>query len=110
SAYFQGVYYNAEGGDLRHYYDQRQAIVIDPATKKPVFTRTKETQEPLLIAGWHHQWSPESHTLFLAGRLQDTFRLTNLQPVVLRQFNAFGGLDFVDAGPATLDYRNELEI
>src|SRR5204863_4918456 len=57
SAYFQGVYYNAEGGDLRQYVDQRQAIVIDPATKKPVFTRTKETQEPLLIVSWHHEWS-----------------------------------------------------
>ena len=30
-----------------------------------------------MLAGYHHQWGPGSHTLFLAGRLQDTLSLTN---------------------------------
>src|SRR5438552_2406661 len=52
-AYFQAVYYHATAGDLRQYYAQ---------TNASPFVRTKETQEPLLIAGWHHEWSPQSHT------------------------------------------------
>src|SRR5947209_2917832 len=55
SVYLQTVYYRAEGGDLRQYFDQNNANVG---------LRTKETQEPLLLAGWHHEWSPQSHSLF----------------------------------------------
>src|SRR5256885_11603534 len=73
-AYFQAVYYRATAGDLRQYYDQASA---SPSL------RTKETQEPLLIACWHHEWSPQSHTLFLAGRLQDALTVTNPAQTVL---------------------------
>ena len=102
SAYFQTVYYRATGGDLRQYYDQNSA---NPGL------RTKETQEPLLIGGWHHEWSPQSHTLFLAGRLQDTFTLTNpAQRVITQQRDAGGSLLEVSQLVLPLDYRSELEI
>jgi tetratricopeptide (TPR) repeat protein len=102
SAYFQAVYYTAESGDLRQYYDQTGA---NPGL------RIKETQEPLLIGGWHHEWNPENHTLFLAGRFQDTFSLTNpTQGFLAFQRDPGGAL--VDAGQIVLplQYRNELEI
>jgi lipoprotein NlpI len=102
SAYFQAVYYSAESGDLRQYYDQTSA---NPGL------RIKETQEPLLIGGWHHEWNPENHTLFLAGRFQDTFSLTNpTQGFLAFQRDSGGAL--LDAGQIVLplQYRNELEI
>lgn len=35
--------------------------------------RYKDVQEPNVYAGYHRQWSPGQHTLFLFGRLDDTF-------------------------------------
>src|SRR5262249_5841203 len=29
------------------------------------------TQRPLAALGWHHQWSPESHTFLFGGRLEN---------------------------------------
>src|SRR5439155_5720401 len=84
SLYFQTVYYRADAGDLRQYYDQNSAVQG---------LRTKETQEPLLIGGWHHEWSPQSHTLLMAGRLEDTFRLTHpSSSLITQQRDAGGGL------------------
>jgi outer membrane receptor protein involved in Fe transport len=31
-------------------------------------------QDPNIFAGWHHQWSPGSHTLILLSSLRDDFR------------------------------------
>lgn len=39
--------------------------------------RIRETQEPIVIAGYHHEWSPESHTLFLGGKLKDDLNVVN---------------------------------
>ncbi len=64
----QTIYYDAEAGDLAQFYD--------PGTASPTF-RLKEKQEPNVFAGWHHQWTPDSHTLLLAGRLHDDFTLAD---------------------------------
>jgi Tfp pilus assembly protein PilF len=100
--YLQVVRYWAEGGDLRQYYDQNNANTG---------LRFKETQEPLLIGGWDHEWSPENHTLFLLGRLQDTFILTNPAQSFLT-FERDSGGNLVNAGNIVLplNYRNDLEI
>jgi Flp pilus assembly protein TadD len=102
SAYFQAVYYRAESGDLSQYYDQNSANTG---------LRIKETQEPLLIGGWHHEWNPENHTLLLAGHFQDTFSLTNPSQRFLAFQRGSGGT-LLDAGQIglPLGYRNELEI
>ncbi len=68
SLYFQLIHYDAEAGDLAQYYD--------PTFANPTL-RVRERQEPLLLVGYHHEWSPGIHTLALAGRLQDTVELTN---------------------------------
>jgi tetratricopeptide (TPR) repeat protein len=44
-------------------------------------SRLKEVQEPNLFAGYHREWSPGVHTLFLGARLDDTLQF--------RERNAF---------------------
>jgi tetratricopeptide (TPR) repeat protein len=57
---------NSHAGDVANYYDPAQAKLN---------LSVHETQEPTLLAGWHHTWSPGSHTLFLFGRLTDDLNL-----------------------------------
>jgi Flp pilus assembly protein TadD len=59
---------SSAGGDLFQYYDQKQA-------NRSV--RFEERQDPNVILGYHHEWSPGVHTLFLATRLHDQFSFTN---------------------------------
>lgn len=77
-AYFQLGTSHSRVGDVANYYD--------PAQAQPGFW-ANESQEPTLYAGWHHEWSPGVHTLFLYGRLEDslTFHDPNANAVFLRQ-------------------------
>ncbi len=78
SLYFQALGYGAEGGDLGRVYDPRDAAASRP------FYRFEETQEPLLLLGHHHEWSPGQHTLILAGRLQDRLWVADsAQPILM---------------------------
>ncbi len=106
SVYFQSVYYDASGGDRARVYDPG-----DPASFHPGY-RFEEKQEPMLLAGYHHQWSPGQHTLALAGRLQDELRVTDpTQPVLLVSRaptnNAVTGTLLTGVEQR---YRSELEI
>ena len=64
--YFQAGQFQSQAGDLANYYDPAQA---NPGVS------VNEKQEPTIFAGWHHTWSPGSHTLLLVSRLTDTLRL-----------------------------------
>jgi hypothetical protein len=66
SLYVQGIYLNADSGDLTQYYRQS-----DANTRR----RVEDFQEPLLVAGYHREWSPGNHTLVLATRLQASTRV-----------------------------------
>jgi len=79
--YFQAGYLRIRSGDVEQRYD--------PATAVQGF-REREEQKPNLFAGWNHEWSPGSHTLFLFSRLTDNLSLTNPQPsmIYLRQNGA----------------------
>ncbi len=74
SVFFQATYYNAETGDVTPYYN-----VNLPASQggPNLKLKTKETQEPIAVVGYHHQWSPGIDTLFLGGRLNDTYEVSN---------------------------------
>lgn len=61
-----------ESGDVGQYYNQ-QRDASGPAPSLGL--RITEKQEPNLLLGYNHEWSPGSHTLFLAGRFDDTFTL-----------------------------------
>jgi Flp pilus assembly protein TadD len=100
SILFQGIYYNFEAGDVAQYYDQQSASQTQ---------RVKERQEPIIFAGYHHEWSPGVHSLLMFGHFDDTFLRTdnggtNIQTIVPNP--AF----FSNTGRrSSLDYRSELD-
>ena len=64
--FFQAIDYRAKTGDVLPHYDQRQG--------SPDF-RSTESQSPSLLAGWHREWSPGQHTLFLGSAVDSTSSL-----------------------------------
>jgi len=94
------VNYNADGGDLAQYYYQ---------TNANTGLRTHEQQQPLVAAGYHHQWSPGVDTLVLVGRLQDTYdvRDTNAPGTVLLTDSTIDGFD---SGALQRNYQSETVI
>jgi len=65
--YFEANRTELESGDVSQRYDQ------DGASRT---LRVKEIQEPNVFLGYHREWSPGSHTLFLGARFDDDLRLT----------------------------------
>lgn len=100
--FVQSSYSDANLGDVSAVYDPTQALRG---------LRVKETQEPILLAGYHHTWSPGHHTLLLAGRLDDSVTVTNPSQGTLWIVRDSGGR-VNDAGTVSLtqDYRSDLEI
>src|SRR6185369_6995319 len=66
TVFMQFIRYENTSGDVRQYYDPSFASTS---------LRFKEVQDPNVYLGFHHQWGPGSHTLFLAARLQDRVAL-----------------------------------
>ncbi len=100
--YLQAIEYGQDAGDVRQYYDPAQASSA---------LRTSETQDPLLLAGYHHEWQPGIHTLFLGGWLQDTLEVRNPQQQVnLVQKSAAGAPQLTVPIEMDLDYHSELGI
>jgi len=101
TVFFQTVYYDFKAGDVAQYYDQSEASTTQRITEK---------QEPNIFAGYHHEWSPGVHTLFLAGRLDDTFTRTDpANPVRFLDKNGAGQVTRVSQRNAGLQFRSELE-
>ena len=104
SVFFQGIYYNASGGDLNQYYSQQNAAAL---------MHTHESQEPLLLLGYRHEWAPGVETLALVGRFDDTLRVTNAAEPVLLLAQAGGGVIAVPSPAlpvAPFSYRSAPEI
>jgi tetratricopeptide (TPR) repeat protein len=105
SVFLQGIYYDAESGDVTQYYRQSSAHKS---------LRVKETQEPILIGGYHHQWSERSHTLALGGHFQDTVQVKDPEQAVLALLRGSAGGPMVAVPSpslpiAPLNYKSELE-
>lgn len=99
--YLQAAYLDRETGDVAQYYDQSSASQT---------LRVQESQEPNLFLGYHREWSPNFHTLILAGRLQDTLEIDDpaAQLLFFRQEN--GETTGVSNPPGfALDYENDFE-
>ena len=77
SVFLQATMYEGTSGDVQQYFSQ--------AMGSPTL-RVTERQEPNLLAGYHREWAPGVHTLFLAGRLDDTLRIdeASANPLFLR--------------------------
>lgn len=65
SLYLQTIYSDAESGDVRQLYDPSEVNRT---------LRLRDTQAANVFAGWHREWHPQSHTLFLVGHLRDEYR------------------------------------
>lgn len=73
SIYFQAIRDESESGDLGQYYDHYGTVggrsnklgLARPSRS----LRVESEQEPNVFLGYHREWSPGSHTLFLAARL-----------------------------------------
>jgi len=101
TVHFQVTDFQAEGGDLAQYFD--------PASAATDF-RFEEKQEPRLSLGYHHEWNPGSHTLFLAARLDDTYSFTNPFQPALIVFRPDGDLMSVQGVTFHEDYESHAEI
>ena len=101
--FIQAITSEFEGGDLFQYYNSQ--------TMSQRGQRVRETQEPILLAGYHRQWAPGIHTLFLGGRLHDDFRLsdTNAGIGTLALNPAGRPVSFVPR-PFSFNYQRDLEI
>jgi Tfp pilus assembly protein PilF len=93
--YAQALYSDLTSGDLAQYYNPNS---LDRGL------RVSERLDPVFLAGWHRAWSPESHTLLLAGVLRDTQEVRDpIQPVLALETDASGKL--ADVAPFHVDQR-----
>ena len=82
--FFQVLDFHQTSGDLAQRYDPRQAVYG---------LKVEEKQEPSFIIGYDHKWSESQHTLFLASRINDSFRQTNPVAPVFLLTEVFGSPD-----------------
>jgi tetratricopeptide (TPR) repeat protein len=101
SVYLEVGYYDAEAGDLAQYYDPADANTG---------LRVHEHQEPLLLVGYRHEWAPGIHSLVLAGRLEDTYQVSNPSQMTLVVERIGGAIDFAVPMTVRQDYCSEVEI
>lgn len=84
--------------------------LYDPALAKTTL-RAREFQEPAVNAGWHRQWSPESHTLFIASRTPDRFLLHDPNPNPLFLRRSGGAIASITPDPFfSLDLQSHLAL
>ena len=84
--YLEAQYNHYDFGDVAQYYNQYGALTNFVAPSLTL--RITESQEPNIYAGFHHEWDPGIHTLFLAARLNDTLTLSDpllAQPSVAQE-------------------------
>jgi predicted Zn-dependent protease len=102
SVFFHVEGFNQKSGDVQQYYDQASA---NPGL------RVTEKQEPNALIGYHREWRPGLHTLFVAGRLDDTLKIEN--PLVRPLFLYYRNGEITRVPPVVrpfdLAYRSELE-
>lgn len=105
--YVEAAHYKGESGDLFQRYDP---------TQFNDGVRNREWQEPILLVGFNHQWSPESQTIALFGWLNDRYEAMdpNASTVVFGQSQgvpiAVSSTSMnLDAGSALNVYSGEIQ-
>jgi len=95
-------YEDYHSGDNFQYYN--------PADARPYF-RFDEEQQPIVVGGWHHEWSPGVHTLVFGGRLITDQHFSDVAaPQLLLLQNGAGSIINVVSEPFDIQYRNHMEI
>lgn len=95
-------YQNYTAGDNFQYYY--------PTNARPNF-QFEEEQQPILLAGYHHEWQPGVHTLLLGGRLVNDQKFSDLQaPQLLLIEDGSGAVVAADSQPFDVQLTDDLEI
>lgn len=95
-------YQDYHSGDNFQYYD--------PADARPYF-RYDEQQSPIALLGYHHEWQPGVHTLFLGGRLQNDQSVSDRDvPQILLRRNANGDVVSAQSPLMDVEYHSEFEV
>ncbi len=100
--YAQVFQYEGTGGDLAQRYD--------PA-KANLGLRTTERQSPTLLIGYTREWTPESRSLFLFSRIDDSYSVLNPQQgnvLVSRHTNTL--IEAVAAPTYQQQYRDDATL
>ncbi len=97
SLYLQAEYFESDTGDLSQYYNPNRASTT---------AQIGQTQAPNIFIGFHREWNPGSHTLFLASRLEDNLNINdkNSRPLILSLAGSLSSLPSVD-----LDFNRDAE-
>ena len=94
-------YQDFASGDNFQYYNAKKSLDPD--------YHFEETQHPIALAGYHREWSPGVHTLFLGGRLANEQKLTD-QNVPYYLLARRGAETFVPGSPLyDVRYQSEFE-
>lgn len=102
SAFLQVGSQDYESGDNLQYRDPAQAHRD---------YRFASEQLPTLLAGYHREWSPENHTLFLGGHLEDRVRFSDFQNGdPLTRWEVRGQPASVYSEPTDFDYRTRIQF
>lgn len=99
--YFQATTAETKGGDLNQRFDPDQANAL---------LRFQDEQEPLLLAGYHHEWAPDSHTLLLFSRLSGRLRVVDPDATSLNTRQINGREIQIIPQPYDQHYDSTLEI
>ena len=111
SVMLEAQIYDGSFGDTAQYYNQDGSIAGQPAPSATF--RGMENEKPNFFIGYHHEWSPGSHTLFLGGRLNDTLTYNDPNAQVLfYHYTTFTRLPFsvspLPAGSMPVSYQRDL--
>ena len=94
-------YEDYHSGDNFQYYD--------PTNARPNY-RFDEYQQPIVVGGWHHEWSPGVHTLLLGGRLETEQYFSDIAAPQLTLIRNNGAITLAGTTPLDVNYHNEFEI
>jgi tetratricopeptide (TPR) repeat protein len=109
-------YQDYHSGDNFQYFDPKALTVVTNPFTGAITANTAfrssfnfdETQDPIVLAAYHREWSPGIHTLAMAGRLINDQRLSD-EAVTLPVFrtNASGNLVIVQNSDFDVRYRSK---
>jgi Tfp pilus assembly protein PilF len=99
--YLRAVNYESAGGDRFQYYEN---------TSFNAGLRTRESQDPALVLGYHHEWNPDSHLLLVGARFDDTYAVTEPAASVFLKEHYLGDLIGVGVYYPDLATHTKLEL
>jgi Tfp pilus assembly protein PilF len=98
-------YEDYHSGDNFQYYDP-----LNPTNGFRPNYRFDEYQQPIVVGGWHHEWSPGVHTLLLGGRLETEQYFSDVAAPQLTLIRKDGAVTLAGSTPLDVNYHNEFEI